>query len=864
MHADLASLITDYRRFGKETAVVVYRGNREHVCTYSALADLAERFAAELMRREIRAGERVVIWGQNGPEWMAAFFGCVLRGVLAVPLDASGGADFGMRVIAETQPRLLAGDAAMLARLTTETARIAFEEFDAGLPRPPFQSELREPSLGAQTPLQILFTSGTTSEPKGIVHTHGNVLASLEPIEREMQKYLRYERIFHPLRFLHTLPLSHVFGQFMGLWIPPLMGAEVHFENRLQAPRLMELIRGKRISVLAAVPRVLDLLKAHVEGRFAGLGQRLELARSRRIWWRWWELRDVHRAFGFKFWAFVCGGASLPSALEGFWNDLGFALIQGYGMTETAALITLNHPFHIARGTIGKPLPGREVRFGPDGEVLVRGPMVASSRWQHGQVREMDDPWLATGDLVQQDEAGQLHFMGRKSEIIVTAAGLNIHPEDLEAALNRQAGVESSAVVPLESPAGAEAVAVLLFKGGVAEAQAAVDAANTTLAEYQRIRRWRLWPQLDFPRSGIGKVQRQKVAQWVAAQAVDGASPAAQKDPLAMKLAAIAGSTPARVDDDARLDRDLNLDSLARVQLQSELEQQLGISIGDEEFERIATVGQLRALLGMKSPAAGGDGAGLAVGERQAAATGEERKYQYPRWPWWWVMKASRVVFVEALMRPLVWLLAAPRVVQCAISLPEKPTLLIANHVTAFDGALVLYALPGRMRRNVAIAMSGEILEDMRHARKQGNWLLNLAGPIAYWLLTALFNVFPLPRGAGFRRSFAHAGAAMDRGYHVMVFPEGHRTDDGLLQQFRSGIGLLALESKADILPVAVAGLGELKQSGRGWFRSGRIAICVGEATTPDSRLAPEALAKELHDRVAALLERAGSASGQK
>jgi long-chain acyl-CoA synthetase len=862
MRADLATLITDYRRFGKETAVVVYRGNREHVCSYGALADLAERFAAELMRREIRSGERVVIWGQNGPEWIAAFFGCVLRGVLAVPLDAAGGGDFAQRVMAETGPRLLTGDASMLGRLTDGTERLAFEEFAEGLPRPPFPQALREPSLGTRTPLQILFTSGTTSEPKGIVHTHGNVLASLEPIEREMQKYLRYERIFHPLRFLHTLPLSHVFGQFMGLWVPPLMGAEVHFENRLQAPRLMELIRGKRISVLAAVPRVLDLLKSHVEGRFPRLGERLERARSKRIWWRWWELRDVHHAFGFKFWAFVCGGASLPPALEGFWNDLGFALIQGYGMTETAALITLNHLFHIARGTIGKPLPGREVRFGPDGEVLVRGPMVASSRWQHGHVREMDDPWLATGDLVQQDEAGQLHFMGRKSEIIVTAAGLNIHPEDVEAALNRQAGVESSALVPLETSAGAEAVAVLLFKGGESEAQAAVDAANATLAEYQRVRRWRLWPQLDFPRSGIGKVQRQKVAQWVAAQTVEGASPAAQADPLAAKLTAITGSTPVRMDDDARLDRDLNLDSLARVQLQSELEQQLGISIGDEEFERISTVGQLRALLGLKSPAASGTGA---AGERQPATQGEavlERKYQYPQWPWWWVVKAARVVFVEAIMRPLVWLLAAPRVVQRAGSLPERPMLLIANHVTAFDGALVLYALPGPVRRNVAVAMSGEMLEDMRHARKQGNWLLNLAGPLEYWLLTALFNVFPLPRGAGFRRSFAHAGAAMDHGYHVMVFPEGHRTDDGLLQKFRSGIGLLALESKADILPVAVAGLGELKQRGKGWVRSGRIAISVGEALTPDSRLAPEELAKEFHDRVAALLQRAESASG--
>jgi long-chain acyl-CoA synthetase len=142
--------------------------------------------------------------------------------------------------------------------------------------------------------------------------------------------------------------------------------------------------------------------------------------------------------------------------------------------------------------------------------------------------------------------------------------------------------------------------------------------------------------------------------------------------------------------------------------------------------------------------------------------------------------------------------------------------------------------------------------------------MLNLLAPLGYWLLTGLFNVFPLPQGAGFRRSFAHAGAAMDRGYHVLVFPEGRRSADGVLQPFRSGIGLLARESKTAILPIAVSGLGELKQRGKGWFRSGRINICVGREIAPDLRLAPEEMAKALHDEVAALLQEAESVSEQK
>lgn len=881
MRLHLATLIDDYRRHGTQRAVVLHRGNRQQDSTYADLATLSERFAAELMQRQITRGERVVLWGENSAEWIAGFFGCVLRGVLAVPLDASGGLDFAQRVIAETRPRLLAGDQSLLARLAPiNVPYIAFEDFAATLPYPPLSAALQEPSLGPDTPLQILFTSGTTAEPKGIVHSHRNVLASLEPIEQEMQHYLPYERIFHPLRFLHTLPLSHVFGQFMGLWIPPLLAAEIHFENRLQAPRLLELIHRQRISVLAAVPRVLDLLKSHLEASYRDLPARLESSRGQRIWRRWWLFRDVHRAFGFKFWAFVCGGASLPPPLERFWSDLGFALIQGYGMTETAALITLNHPFHIGQGSIGKPLPGREIRIGEDGEMLVRGAMVSSARWQNGRMQMHPEPWLATGDLVEQDRDGQLHFLGRKSETIVTPAGLNIHPEDVEAALNQQPGVVASAVVPLRSPTGTEPVAVLIFRpgrGSPGQSQAAIDGANASLAEYQRVRRWKRWPQLDFPRAALGKIQRQKITQWVSQEAVgqeavaaqeilaahqaEAPSPATAPDPLSALIADITRSQPARLDDDARLDRDFNLDSLARVQLQSELEQRLGVSIGDEEFERISSLGQLRTRLGFESTQsearpASREFPGELHGPLPGEPPAEPLRFIYPEWSWWPAVHVVRVLFQEAVMRPLVWFLAAPTVSQRGeFHAAGEPLLLIANHVTAFDVPLVLYALPAPMRSRVAIAMAGDLLDDWRHARNQRNWLLNLLTPFEYWLVTALFNVFPLPRGAGFRRSFAHVGRAMDRGYHVLVFPEGHLSADGALQPFHAGIALLARESNARILPVALKGLGELQQRKRGWFRSHSLEIRIGEPICPNTQLAPEELAQSLHDAVFALLQ---------
>jgi long-chain acyl-CoA synthetase len=393
-------LVEDFKRHGDQIAIVSRRGLRKESTTYKALADLAGRFANLLDTKGIKKGDRVLIWGENGAPWISAFFGCILRGVVPVPIDVAGSEDFAHRVAQEVDPKLVTGSREQVRSF--ENA-LPFEDF-ASLPLKPV-GEIE--GLSESDPVQIVFTSGTTAEPKGIVHTHGNILASLRPIEQEMQKYLKYERIFHPIRFLHTLPLSHVFGQFMGIWIPALLAAEVHFESRLIPSDLVETIHNERVSVLIAVPRVLEILQTYLLEQFS---PNLEAAKRFSPWRKWWYFRAVHRKLGFKFWALICGGATLPENIEQFWNTLGLVVIQGYGMTETAALVSLNHPFHASQGSIGKVLPGREIRLGEDGEILVRGDTVSKATWQNGKLQTQTSEWLATGDLASQDESGNLKF----------------------------------------------------------------------------------------------------------------------------------------------------------------------------------------------------------------------------------------------------------------------------------------------------------------------------------------------------------------------------------------------------------------------------------------------------------------------
>jgi long-chain acyl-CoA synthetase len=890
MRNHLATFLDDYRGHPRDIAVVRHQGNRRRVTTYGELVRLAGRFAAELARRGIGKGDRVLLWAENSAEWIAAFHGSILRGVIAVPLDAHGAAEFADRVAADVSPKLVVGDAALLAQLSPnaldfDLPHLAFEDWPETLP---VEEAGPIAGLSSETPLQILFTSGTTGEPKGIVLTHGNVLASIGPIEQGAKPYMRYEQLVHPLRILHTLPLSHVFGQTMGLWVPPLLTAELHFEERLVAPRLIETIRNERISVLAAVPRVHALLKAHLEHAYPELMSLLDMPKRIGAARRWWRFRRIHRAFGLKFWALISGGGALPGPLEQFWNALGFVLVQGYGMTETTALITLNHPFHVARGTIGKPLAGREVKLAPDGEVLVRGASISGATWSGGKLHQRQNEWLPTGDIAELAPTGDLRFLGRKSEVIVTAAGLNVHPEDLEAAIEVQPGVAGCAVVPMETAEGPEPCAVIAMRGSGDRAAYTIESANAHLADFQRLRRWILWPEPDLPRTSTGKVRRRAVAEWLrSAQSAsthngaimaesNGESGAARGDWLLGLITQITGESHAGIGDELRLTEDLHLDSLGRVQLAAAIEDRLGIMTEDGMLNGAETLGDLRRMiageLGPKqvstaqiAPPRAAERNGATIPRPSApevapdsntANNGEQQRYIYPRWPWLLPFNWIRVAFIELAMRPLVWLLAQPRITAPESLKVDAPLLIVANHVSTFDAPLIQYALPGSIRRHMAAAMSGEMLNDYRHFRNPEKSKVSffVPGPLFYYLLTGLFNVFPLPRLRDFQPSFAHAGKAMDRGYHVLVFPEGTRSKEGKLAHFRSGIGLLAKQSGAMVLPVALRGLGELNAGDLRWFRSGKIEVRVGQPLRLPPTASEADIAALLHDEVERLL----------
>ena len=826
--------LDNFRRHSREDAYVHRRGYRTQRWTYGDVASTAYRFARELESRGIGKGDKVLLWGENCAEWIAAFFGCLLRGAIVVPIDKIAAPDFAQRVAEQVDARLCVrsvhNQISGIPSIDLENLR---EKLQARSDAP-----IVPPPLTRDDIVEIVFTSGTTAEPRGVVITHGNILANLEPLEREIGKYLRYERVFHPLRFLNLLPLSHVFGQFLGIFLPQLLAATVLFQDTLNPAEVMQVIKRERVSVVVAVPRLMESLKDKIErdlelaGRQSWFKRQFEAAKNEHFVKRWWRFRRIHNQFGWKFWAFISGGAALDAETEEFWRRLSFVVIQGYGLTETTSLVSLNHPFRTGKRSIGKVLEGREVKLDESGEILVRGASVASGYWQGKELKPVSSEggWFRTGDVGELDAEGNLYFKGRKKNVIVTREGMNIYPEDLEAALRQQPEVRDCVVVGLEQGGNAEPCAVMILRDS-ADPPDTVKRANQQLAEFQQMRRWLVWPDEDFPRTPTQKPKTAVIQSAVQQHFTsgNGISPASQGE-LAALIARITGRSLGPLAADANLEGDLNLSSMDRVELMSALEDRYQVDLNQADFTKVNTVADLERL----------------VREPQKAV---QSGYQYPRWAQRWPITWIREGIYYLLTWPATLIMAQPKIVGrenlCGL---DGPFLISCNHITYIDVGFALWALPPRLRRNLAVGMWGELLWEMWRPPAAWNWFMRLSYKVGYYLVVALFDVFPLPQQSGVRESFAYAGESVDSGYSVLVYPEGTRTPDGKACPFRSGLGMLAARLNVPVLPLRIDGLYEMKLAGRKIARRGELKVVIGKPMRFAPDTPPEEITNEVED----------------
>jgi long-chain acyl-CoA synthetase len=573
-----------------------------------------------------------------------------------------------------------------------------------------------------------------------------------------------------------------------------------------------------------------------------------------RILKRWWRYRRVHRSLGLKFWAFVVGAAPLTGDLEEFWKRLGFVVIQGYGLTETAPIVTLNHPFRTNTGSVGTPIGGVEIKIADDGEILVRGENVTSGYYvsdapaeagalttpqniEAGQGtaagRTLDaDGWLHTGDIGERDGEGRLFIKGRKKEMIITPEGLNVFPDDVERAVDAQPGVRESAVVGVEAGGQERVHAVLVLEAGT-DAEQVVRAANEHLQDHQRVRSFSVWTEGELPRTeGTRKLKRRAIRDWVAT----GARPAARAsgdDPIASVLAKFASGR--EVNADTSLEA-LGLSSLERVELMVALEDKLQTRVDEGQFAEARTIADLRSLLA------------------QAPAHAEvSEPVDFPSWnrhpAVGLIRRLSQALWILPIARVFAWI--DVRGLEHVRGL-SGPVVFAANHQSHFDGPVILAALPGHIRKTVAPAMAKEFFK--AHFFPEGFTRRQVfVKRLNYYLSAFFFNAFPLPqREAGARQTLRYIGEVTGDGFSILIFPEGVRSETGEMVAFRGGIGMIGSRLNLPIVPVRLDGVHEILHTKWKMARPGWVGVTFGAPMrlTGDDYAA---LARQVEDAVRAL-----------
>jgi len=799
-------------RYADRPALLIKPGFRTRIWTHGDLAELAPKVARVFADMGLARGDRVVIWAVNRPEWGLAYLGALHAGIVLVPLDVRSAPDFAFKIARRTR-----ASAVLASRQTAALAE------GLGLPTVliesiPDRARDAEPLPPAEVTsndlVEVVFTSGTTGEPKGAMITHANLAANADTLG-QVFPFQKDERL------LSILPLSHLFEQTAGFLAPLLYGCSIVYPVSRQPAVLMRTFRENRVTMLLVVPAGLKLLNNAIERKVDATGKRHLFERLHAVARRAPRpvrrllFRSVLSQFGGRFRTLAVGAAALETELANRWMEMGFEVLQGYGATELSPVVSFTHPQRNRLGTVGQAIPGVDIRIADDGEVLVRGPNVFAGYWEDPEATTAaidPDGSYHTGDIGELSPDGFLTLRGRKKDMLAMPDGTKVYPEDIEAVLARDPRIRDATVVGLQ-PAGSDLkVHAVLLLDEPAHADAVVRDANADLGAHQQIRSHSIWADEDFPRTHTLKVKKRVILDRLLSDA-DGsttastaapapAGAATKADPVTAVVASVAGLPAASVQPAACLSSDLNLDSLARVELLGVIEEELGVYIDDGDLDPETTVGELVAMV--------------------EAARDAKHETGIHGWPLGTIPRSIGIGLQTLFLIPAYALIYRTRVTGLKhLRGLRGPVLFTPNHHLHNDVGLILTRFPLAWRWRLSTAAAADDI--------YGN-------PIRGFGASLIGNAFPLAREGAVRRSLELLGARLDRGFSILIFPEGKLTLGGPMQPFKAGTGLIAVEGATPVVPMKlkihrmsrIDSRGELPADGRRHPWRGEVELAFG------------------------------------
>lgn len=875
--------------FPARIALQVRRGGRWIRYTYadalSTTAAVSRRFADY----HLEPGDRIAIYSENCPEWGLTYLAAIRSGLTVVPLDVQLPAADAVAMARFADVRLICAGKSTLEKtgeaIGDAEPPVSMQVVALTSPFVPPPETSRDPgptrpTVTGDAIASIVFTSGTTVAPKGVMLRHRNFLSNarslvhVQPVQADDQ-------------FLSVLPMHHVFEFTGGFLVPMANASTVTYVEQLSGPEIVSLIQATRTTVMMVVPK---LLKMFHDGIRRGVDQSGWLTRTLFPVLGWlsdrtggrlapWVFRRIHQRFGGRLRMFVCGGSALPESLYHAFRRLGFAVCEGYGLTETAPVLTVNPPDGARAGSVGLPLPEIELDIRNQdptgcGELWVRGPTVMAGYLDNEQAtREiLVDGWLRTGDLCRRDADGFLRVIGRTKDVIITSAGKNVYPEEVTLHFAHLPYVKELCVLAMPNPDGigdsVDAVMVLDADAVPQDERSAVEAEirkavtriNERIPSYQRVQNIHFWTT-ELPKTTTLKVKRAEVARMLLlrehpdrvgtpatpagggeATEVVGSNEAWVRD----LLVRVTGRPPTHVRPEANLLLDLGVDSLMRIQVLGEIETQFGMDLPEEVAARVGRVGDLLALVGDRSPV---------NGKMPKRTSGRAWRFRSDAAP-----KATQIGNgrVPLTMLPLRWVLRGGiglmfhsyiRVEAHGLdNIPQSGAfVLAANHSSHLDSAAVLISvgpLLRRSKRRLFVAGAEDYFFNTR---------------LKAMVFGELCDIIPFDRGADGLKGLQRCGEALRCGQPLLLFPEGTRSVTGEMQPFKIGTAVLSVEMGAPIVPVLIENAFELFPKGNRFVRPGVVTVRFGKKVSPpDEGVAADDIAArhELYREITATVQR--------
>ena len=852
------------RRWPDNVALELQRHQQLESCTYSELHRMAGSVGRWIQEKGFRQGARLAILADNHPRWVAAYLGIIASGCAAVPLDTALHDDQVTKLLKDSGASAVfvdvkhvpvvkpAADELKLGLILTDPDRMTGNSPEvkwlADMPGI-FKSgpgDFKPAPAQDDDVASIIYTSGTTADPKGVMLTHANFLGEVEAV-------FNWVDLGPTDALLGVLPLFHVLAQMANLLLPLVKGSRVVYIETLNTTELMRALNERNITAFAVVPQFYYLIHEkifqEVEKRGAAtkkiFGAMLMINRNlRRVGINAGKLffRKIHNTLGPKMRYLATGGSRFDPEIMRSFHDLGIDVMQALGLTETAAAIYVNSPHDIVIGSCGKAMKGVEGKIvdaqaqedgGPAvGELAVRGPMVMKGYWNRpdATAAAIRDGWLYTGDLGYFDSHGHLFLTGRKKEVIVLSNGKNIYPEEIEAHYMKSPFIKEMAVMGLEGKAGEDRLhAVIVPNFDVLRQKKIVNAKEVIrfdieglspkIASTKRINSYEIW-QDDLPRTTTRKIKRFEVEKRVKsnqAKKLDDDSGMPADKPLTPEETAwveqpdvqrglkiireSSRNAPANLHPTHNLELDLGLDSMQRVELLSRLEEELGGNVEESELTNIYTVRDLldaimqSAASGAKAPRAAFAGWKAILAEEPTDPEVLALTQPQPGFDTIW-FPLSRVF--QMVSRDLFHLRVAG-----LDKLPKQGSyILSSNHQSYFDPVILASVLPREVMENTFAVGTSEVFGE--------GFMRRLARWIRVIVLDPDANLIPAMRAGAY---------GLKHGRILILYPEGERSIDGTPRIFKKGAAILSIHLQVPIVPIAIEGFYEAWPRGKAFFQ---------------------------------------------